>query len=166
MKQSDIQKFIISSLKDNVEFNTLCAAKAGGKLNFYRDSSIRETKEIVPYLVAHKFTKKEMLTNSETSNMFVSQFVVAMAVDEKAIDVAEVKVFPSSDNIEDIVEKAIEIIKCNLRKLGILVDGTPDKNMFITDIDTLITEVGESTTDIQAVVTLRLEDIRTIYKKG
>ena len=162
MKQSDIQKFIISSLKDNVEFNALCAAKAGSTLDFYRDSSIREAIETLPYLVAHKFTKKEMLTNSETSNMFVSQFIVAIEVDNKAKDVAGVKVFPSSDNIEDIVEKAIEIIKCELRNLGILVDGTPDKNMFITDINTLITEVGESTVDIQAIVTLTFEDINTL----
>lgn len=166
MKQSDIQKFIISSLKDNAEFDALCIATIGETLNFYRDSSIRETKEVIPYLVAHKFTKKEMLTNPETSNMFVSQFIVAIEVDKKAIDVEGVMVFPSSDNIEDIVEKAIEIIKCRLRDLGILVNGTPDKNMFIAEIDTLITEVGESTADIQAVVTLRLEDITTINKKG
>ena len=162
MKQSDIQKFIISSLKDNAEFDALCTTITGGTLNFYRDSSIRETTEVIPYLVAHKFTKKEMLTNSDTSNMFVSQFVVAIEVDNKAADVDGVMVFPSSDDIEEIVEKAIEIIKCKLSALGILVDGTPDKNMFITDINTLITEVGESTVDIQAIVTLTLEDINTV----
>jgi len=80
IKLSDIQKFMVTTLKNSAEFSTYCTDNIGATLNFYRDSSVSEANESLPYFVAHKFNS---IKDWEAGDEFVVQFVIAIEADKK-----------------------------------------------------------------------------------
>lgn len=151
--QTEIQKFMALSLKNNAEFSTLCTSELGSELNFYIDSSVRETYEELPYFVIHKDISD---IPNQDADSYVTQFVICASMPETTPteDTDGIFVFPTIESVENVIMKAIEVIKCALRDLGI----NGDKEYYIGQTRIAFAEIGEADELLGAVEILLQKD--------
>jgi len=143
-----IQKMIAKALHQSADFNDYCLSIIGKTFDFHIDPSIAQETETLPYVAIHKFNKAH---DVERDDEWIVQLIMAIQSESEPIEEDGIKIFPSSSNVELMVDKAIEIIKEEL-----IVVGVENSRLIrVSSFNVLITEVGEAD-DVQAIVTIKL----------
>lgn len=151
---TQIQDFIVKHVKADADYDVLCNTIAGSSLNYARGSDLSRDTEKTPFFTSYKFNSQK--TDGEDP-YWVVQYVIGIDGEgEEPVTEDGVKVWQSTDNVEQLAVKALDLIHEGLRDGSFLGQCL----LRITDENILITEVGEAF-DVQAIVTLRLEDYST-----
>ena len=151
---TSIQDFIVKHVKGDAEYDVLCNALVKSSLNYARGSDLSRVVEVAPFFTSYKFNSQ----NAEGEEPYwVVQYVIGIdAEGEEPIIEDGVKVWQSTDNVEQLAVKALDLIHEGLRDGSFMGQCL----LRITDENILITEVGEAN-DVQAIVTIRLESYST-----
>jgi hypothetical protein len=152
---SEIQKFLVTEVKNNVDFDTLCNDLLGESLNYYRGSDLKGYAEKLPYMTSYKFNVQ---SNENQDDTWIVQYIIGISSDVEPITDNGIVSYNITDKVEKLASSALTIIKDGLRSGGLLGNC----NIRIAGANMIITEVGEATDDVQAIVTLRLENYKLI----
>lgn len=148
IRLSDLQILVARTLKDSAEYTTLCVDTVGSALTYYTDSSIKRADEVIPYAIVHKINKSEA---DQEQDEWLLQLIIGIHAEEKSIEDDGIWVYPSTNHLETLADKAVELVNCELGTFGV----SGEMNIRIFGYNILITEIGEAE-DVQAIVTLRL----------
>lgn len=151
---TDIQHFLVKEVKNSAEFEALSQSLLNESLNYYRGANLKGSKEKLPYFTSYKFNSQD---EENKDSEWIVQFIIGIEGDEDYIvDGDGIKVYESTDHVEQLAVKALSVIKTGLR------DGSFNGkcDLRIASVNIIITEVGEAD-DVQAIVTLRLEEYST-----
>lgn len=152
---TDIQDFIVRSVATSTEFNDLCLSSLGTDMTYYRGSDLSKAIEATPYFMSYKFNSQDVETQNSS---WVLQYIIAIdGNSEPIVDSDGITLYEDSDTVETLATKALDIIKDELRSGGLGGICT----IRIVDVNILVTEIGEAD-DVQAIVTLRLENYKTL----
>ena len=150
---TDIQDFVVRQVATSAEFNTLVDSLLGTPMGFYRGSDLSKAEEQLPYFTSYKFNSQDVEGQNST---WLVQYVIAIdGTANPVVDADNITLYEESDKVERLATKALDIIRQGLSAgdLGGMC------SIRIVDTNILITEIGEAD-DVQAIVTLRLEDIK------
>lgn len=156
VKLYEIQQKIAETLRDNIEFTTLCTDLAGSKLNFFINSNVERSTEEIPYFEVLNLPKT---SSSSKNSEWGIQYYVGISGQKEPIEVNDISIFTPPKDVEDISDLALSIIKKELFDLGI--NGV---ELTIEEATTVITEVGE-TKDQHAIVTIVFESVKFINEE-
>jgi len=152
---SDIQNFIINSLKNDAEFNNNAEELLGKDIEYHIDTYSYDAIENLPSLGAYGLEKTTI--KSENITVYTVQFVLTDVIEERAIKQDDVFVYPKKQTLEKVATNALILLNKELKAIGI--KGNCRISMMDTNI--YLTPVGEAD-DVQAVVTMQLEEHKFI----
>jgi len=139
-----IKKWITDILDSNEEYQTFCTVTIGSTLNFYRSSPMDKPAETIPFFTAYSNeTEKDLSTQEIWNETWDIPIAIAIETEENPVEDGDTKVWESTDKVELLAVKAIEILK---REISCGINGTS-----ISILKTFITvsEIGEAD-DVQA----------------
>lgn len=152
---TDVQDFVVRQVATSAEFQTLVTDTIGINMNYYRGSDLSKEVEETPSFISYKFNSQD---NEGSNSNWVVQYVIAIdGTSEPIIDSDNITVYNDSSVVEALAVKALDIIR-----EGLLAGDLGGVCILrIVDVNILVTEIGEAD-DVQAVVTLTLENYKTL----
>ena len=147
---TDIEKFMIEAVKEDADFSSYCTSNLGTSLTFFSDSDVTDALQKLPCMVAYGIE-----CNSEIGGdiNYIVQFSIVIDYEKKPALQDDIYFYPEKKILENIASKALALIDKKMKKSGL--GGSC--NVRIKEKNILLTPVGVAD-DIQAVVTLRLEE--------
>lgn len=152
-----LKKWITDKLKADTDFTALCVSTLGSELNYYRSSPMNDTVEQLPFLTAYSDIKHDdRVSGSDIGKIWNIPVVIGILSSEDSITDNDVEVWDSTDKVEIIESAMIEVLS---REVRCGVSG--NYNIFINDVKTMVTEIGEAD-DIQANVFIEFAENKNI----
>ena len=148
----DIQMLIATTLQASPTFEAACIDKFASAFNFYVDPSLSDNDEVIPYCSVHKFQKIE---EAGKDDAWVVQCVFAVQPGSVPTVVSGIRVYPAQADLEYLSDLACAEVKGALKCQ--LFD---DESLYIENVNTLFTEVGEAQLDIQCITTITLARVK------
>ena len=147
MRIGTIKKWITDTLVASTEFNDYVQTILSKDLNYYRSSPMNDTKENYPYLTVFGVGKEDDRT-AEGLMSDIWNIPIAIGIEENEDPIIEangVTVWDSSEKVELIEEKMVEILRKEVRC------GISNEDIQMISVNTFLTEIGEAD-DVEAQV--------------
>jgi len=135
-----LKKWITDTLKNDTEFRDFCIATVGKELSYYRSAPINEVVETLPFCTVYSDEYEHNARSEDTWNKTWNiPLAIGITSNDESIDDNGVTVWDSTDKVEEIAMRAIDILTKESFSCGV-------KNEPINLIDTqmMITEIGEA----------------------
>lgn len=152
---SSIQKFIISTLREDVEFNTLAKDGLGTDFSYFIDADAFDSIDSLPSITAFGIETTDA-KGEDTS--YVVQYNLSAEYNDKPVVENGISFYPTKGILENLAIKSIDLLIKEINTFGL--NGECGK-ISITDKNLFLTDVGEAQ-DIQAIISMRLVEKKTM----
>ncbi len=142
-----LKKWITDTLVASTDFENFCISKVGKKLSFYRSSPTHKVVEKTPFLTVYGTISEDNRTSEGYSKTFEIPLIIGIEeVEDEVIEPNGVKVWESTDKVEEIANEMFAIIS---KEQSCGING--DYSYRIIDINMFITSIGEAD-DVEAQI--------------
>jgi len=157
MTMGILKKWITDTLNNSAEYTTLCTTLVGSKLNYYRSAPMNKVVEALPFMSVYSDEYKEDDLNQQPWNeTWTIPIAIAITSNEDSEDDSGVKVWVSTDTVEQLAIKAKEILKKEANGCGISGEAI---NVLGTEL--AVSEIGEAD-DVQASMFITFGKLNSI----
>jgi len=151
--QKYIKAWVIATLKNDATFTQLCIDTIGSALNFSSSSPMNNNNHF-QYPSCEVYSDETMKTydsNAPYNKVFTIPIAIAIEVEKEPVITDDVNVWESTDKVELIASSAEEILRKEVMGCGI--NGYYGK---LLSSELQISEIGESTQDVQAAMWIQI----------
>jgi hypothetical protein len=149
----DIQKFICNTVKNDTDFNTLAVEKLGKNITYFVDAHILDESEEIPSFVAYGLETLD----EKHEKYHIVQYVITHIVENRYQTVDGLNIYPTKNSLEILAIESLKLIENEIKNIGI----NGNCNIKVGHWNLSLSPIGEAD-DVQAVVTLRLEERKFI----